>query len=181
MKWKQCTYLRSNFLPQKTLFFPHEKYFPKSFWLLFTFILCNFSVRTLKYFQKNCKLIFLSIKTLRNGPQKLLIIGPNPFISQSSPDHSPQLRNWFFILWNLGTRHLFSYLCNIIEEINTTESCIFKREYALKSWNCNPFFLLLMHYLTRIKYIRYILGSLINEVWGYLTFPLIYLCTTYVM
>jgi hypothetical protein len=34
----------------------------------------------------------LSIKTLKNGPQKLLIIGPDPFISQSSPDHSPQPR-----------------------------------------------------------------------------------------
>ena len=33
----------------------------------------------------------MSIKTLKNGPQKLLIIGPNPFISQSSPDHSPEL------------------------------------------------------------------------------------------
>ena len=55
----------------------------------------------------------MSIKTLKNGPQKLLIIGPDPFISQSSPDHSPQptAQNWFFILWNLGTRHLFSYLC----------------------------------------------------------------------
>ena len=34
----------------------------------------------------------MSIKTLKNGPQKLLIIGPDPFISQSSPDHSPQPR-----------------------------------------------------------------------------------------
>ena len=34
----------------------------------------------------------MSIKTLKNWPQKLLIISPNPFISQSSPDHSPQPR-----------------------------------------------------------------------------------------
>ena len=40
-------------------FSPINKYFPKFFWLLFTFfILCNFSVWTLKYFQKNFKLIF---------------------------------------------------------------------------------------------------------------------------
>ena len=54
----------------------------------------------------------MSIKTLKNGPQKLLIIGQDPFISQSSPEHSPQptAQNWFFILWNLRTRHLFSYL-----------------------------------------------------------------------
>ena len=74
--------------PKKTWFFPHKKEFPKFFWLLFTFILCNFSLRTLKYFQKNFK---LSIKTLKNLPQKLLIIDPNPFISHSSPDHSPEL------------------------------------------------------------------------------------------
>ena len=57
--------------------------------------------------------IFLTPKTWKNRPKKLLIIGPDPFISQSSPDHSPQPtpQNWFFILWNLGTRHLFSYLC----------------------------------------------------------------------
>ena len=30
------------------------------------------------------------MKTLKNRPQKLLIIGPDPFISQSSPDHSPE-------------------------------------------------------------------------------------------
>jgi hypothetical protein len=36
--------------------------------------------------------LIMSIKTLKNGPQKLLIIGPNPFISQSSPDHRPQPR-----------------------------------------------------------------------------------------
>ena len=28
--------------------------------------------------------------SLKNGPQKLLIISPNPFISQSSTDHSPR-------------------------------------------------------------------------------------------
>ena len=44
--------------PQKNYFFPHKKYFPKFFWLLFTFILCNFSLQTLKYFQKNFKLFF---------------------------------------------------------------------------------------------------------------------------
>ena len=31
-------------------------------------------------------------KNMKNGPQKLLIIGPDSFISQSSPDHSPQPR-----------------------------------------------------------------------------------------
>ena len=31
-------------------------------------------------------------KKWKNGPHKLLIISPDPFISQSSPDHSPQPR-----------------------------------------------------------------------------------------
>ena len=60
-------------------------------------------------FKKKLK-IFLTPKKWKNGPQKLLIIGPDPFISQSSPDQRPTAQNWFFILWNLGTRHLFSYL-----------------------------------------------------------------------
>ena len=54
---------------------------------------------------------FLTPKKWKKGPQKLVIIGPDPFISQSSPDQWPTAQNWFFILWNLGTRHLFSYLC----------------------------------------------------------------------
>ena len=73
-------------------------------------VLCNFSVRTL-VFQKKIFNFFLTPKKWKNGPQKLLIIGPDPFISQSSPDQRPTAQNWFFILWNLGTRHLFSYLC----------------------------------------------------------------------
>ena len=40
-----------------------------------------------KIFFKN----FLTPKKWKNGPQKLLIIGPDPFISQSSPDHIPEL------------------------------------------------------------------------------------------
>ena len=80
-------------LALKNWFSPHKKYFPKLFSLVFIFILCNFSVQTLKYFQKNLEFNFLSIKTLKNGPQKLLIIGPDPFISQSAQatPHSPEL------------------------------------------------------------------------------------------
>ena len=52
-----CIYTQI-FSPKKTGLFTHKKYFQKLFWLLFTFILCNFSVRALKYFLKNLKLIF---------------------------------------------------------------------------------------------------------------------------
>ena len=34
----------------------------------------------------------LTPKKWKNGPQKLLIIGPDPFFPQSSPGHSPQPR-----------------------------------------------------------------------------------------
>ena len=44
-------YLHTNFKPQKTGFSPVENTF-QNFFDLFTFILCNFSVQTLKYFQK---------------------------------------------------------------------------------------------------------------------------------
>ena len=55
--------LTLNFLALKNWFLPCKKYFPNLFLLLFTFILCNFSVLTLKYFHKNLNLIFC--------PQKL--------------------------------------------------------------------------------------------------------------
>ena len=45
-------------------------------------------------------------------PKKLLIIGPDPLShSPVQPRPQPTAQNWFSISWNLGTRHLFSYLC----------------------------------------------------------------------
>ena len=41
------------FCPKKTSSSPIKNTFQIFFWLLFTLILCNFSVQTLKYFQKN--------------------------------------------------------------------------------------------------------------------------------
>ena len=67
---------------KKPGFFPHKKYFPKILWLLFTFILCNFSVRTLKYLKKKW-INFFSTKTLKNGSEKFLIIGPQPTAQNS--------------------------------------------------------------------------------------------------
>ena len=82
------------------------------FCLLFTFILCNFSVRILKYFQKRIKLFFVH-KNFKKRASKVAHNQPKPFYFtvQSSPDHSPLPRiDFSYILWNLGTRHLFSYL-----------------------------------------------------------------------
>ena len=47
----------------------------------------------MQLFSADC--IFLTPKKWKNQPQKLLIIGPDPFISQSSPNQSPQPRTVF--------------------------------------------------------------------------------------
>ena len=73
-----CIYTQI-FSPNKTWFFLHKKYFPSFFWILFTFILCNFSVQT--FFKKILNWFFVCKNWKKNGPQKLLIIGPDPFIS----------------------------------------------------------------------------------------------------
>ena len=50
-----------------------------------------FSADAIVFSKKNLNL-FLTPKKWKNGPQKLLIISPNTFISHFSPDHSLQLR-----------------------------------------------------------------------------------------
>ena len=50
------------------------------------------------------------IKTLKNGPQKLLIIGPNPFISHSSPDHNPQPRI-YLTYYEISGPNICSLIC----------------------------------------------------------------------
>ena len=47
-------------------------------------------VGTTMVFSKKILKSFLTPKKLKNGPQKLLIIGPDSFFQLSSPDHSPQ-------------------------------------------------------------------------------------------
>ena len=64
--------------------------------------------------KKSLKNFFLPMKNWKKHSKKLLIIGPNPFITQSSPGQRPTVQNWFSILWNLGTRDLFSYLWYLV-------------------------------------------------------------------
>ena len=68
------------------------KFIPKLKKTKNNFIQCNFSVRTLQYFQKILKLFFVH-ENFKNGPQKLLIIGPQTFFSQYCPaaKTSPEL------------------------------------------------------------------------------------------
>ena len=55
---------------------------------------------------------FLTPKKWKNGPQKLLIIGPDPFISQSSPDHSPQPRI-DFSYYEISGPDICSLICGL--------------------------------------------------------------------
>ena len=71
---------------------------------------------------------FLTLKKWKNGSQKLLIIGPDPFFSTNQPRPQPKAQNWFSISWNFGIRHLFSYLwikCTYSSEIRFRVSTLF--------------------------------------------------------
>ena len=88
---KEIQYLHSNSTQilalEKNVFFQFFGF--KKIFFFVKKVLCNFSVRTLQCFQIFFLNFFLPWKSEKNGPQKLLIIGPDPFIPQSSPDHSP--------------------------------------------------------------------------------------------
>ena len=77
-------------------------------------------------------------KKWKNGPQKLLMIGPDPIISQSSPDQRPTAQNRFSISWNLGTRYLFSYLIYFVGPFRCLNS---REEKSLNFFLYNQFFL----------------------------------------
>ena len=55
-------------------------------------------------------IVFFDPEKVKKQASKVAHNPPNPlfFTVQSRPQ--PTAQNWFFILWNLGTRHLFSYL-----------------------------------------------------------------------
>ena len=52
-------------------------------------------------------------KKLKKPASKVAHNRPRPFFPTIQPRPQPTAQNWFFILWNLGTRHLFSYLCTV--------------------------------------------------------------------
>ena len=64
-------------------------------------------------FSKKFEINFLLIKTLKNGPQKLLIIDPNLFFSQSSPAHSPHPRI-DFSYYKYVPRHICLLICEMM-------------------------------------------------------------------
>ena len=63
-------------------------------------------------FSKKFKKFFLTPKKWKNGPQKLLIIGPDPFILQSRPDHSP-LPRIDFSYYEISGPDICSLICEL--------------------------------------------------------------------
>ena len=74
---------------------------------------------------------FLVPKKWKNGPQKLLIINPDHFISQYSPDHSPQPRIDFSYFEISGT-DICSLIC-ILESRQMSWNLLF---LILKTRGC---------------------------------------------
>ena len=62
-------------------------------------------------FSKKLKKNFFDPEKVKKWASKVAHNRPRPFYFTVQPRPQPTAQNWFFILWNLGTRHLFSYLC----------------------------------------------------------------------
>jgi hypothetical protein len=85
-----CIYTK-NFSPKKTGFLPIKNTSQIFFEFCLPLFYATFQCGPWKIFKKKLNQFFVN-QNFKNGHQKLLIIGTNPFISQSSPDHSPQPR-----------------------------------------------------------------------------------------
>ena len=107
-----CIYFQIS-SPKKLVFLPKE-ILSKIFLTYF----CLYSMQLFsadpKIFSKKLQINFLSMKTLKKTGLKVAHNWPRPFYFTVQPRPQPTAQNWFFILWNLGTRHLFSYLCFVL-------------------------------------------------------------------
>ena len=61
-------------------------------------------------FSKKIKKKIFDPEKVKKRASKVAHNRPRPFYLTVQPRPQPTAQNWFFILWNLGTRHLFSYL-----------------------------------------------------------------------
>ena len=81
---------------------------------------------------------FSTPKTWKDRPQKLVIIGPDPFISQSSPDHSPQPRIDFSYC-EISGPDICSLICDtqylLITKMTLLESFDRTKEKKFKSFH----------------------------------------------
>ena len=101
-------YLHSNFnfspkIKQFFHFFGFIKF--KKIYLCKKGIMQLFSADAIVFSKK-----ILTPKKWKKQASKVAHNGPRPFFFTVQPRPQPTAQNWFFILCNFGTRHLFSYL-----------------------------------------------------------------------
>ena len=89
-----------------------------------------------KTFSKTFWINFLSIKTFKNWPQELLIIRQDPFISLSSPDHSPQLRI-DFSYYEISWPDICSLICDQDVHLLLTLLLLLKYQFYMP-WKIQP-------------------------------------------
>ena len=99
-------YVCGIFSPKKC-FFWNKNFFQKIFFLHFFY--ATFHCERYSVFKKELK-EFFDPEKVKKRASKVAPNRPRPFYRTVQPRPQPTVQNWFSISWNLGTRHLFSYL-----------------------------------------------------------------------
>ena len=108
-------YLHSNstqILALKKMVFLKKKIFPKKIIFFLPFFYATFQCGRYGVFKKKLK-YFFDPEKVKKRASKVAHNRPRPFYFTVQPRPQPTAQNWFFILWNLGTRHLFLSLIHI--------------------------------------------------------------------
>ena len=112
--------------------------FPKKKDFFLPFFYATFQCGRYGVFKKIKKKIFDPEKVKKRA-SKVAHNLPRPFYSTVQPRPKPKTQNWFSILWNLGTRHLFSYLWYIVHRFQTglkfiVRHSIIKMYFQFRPW-----------------------------------------------
>ena len=116
-------------------------------------------------FSKKSLTIFFDPEKMKKRASKVAHNRSNPFFFTVPPRPEPTAQNWFFILWNLGTRHLFSYLCLKRGQIKKIKA-LFCVSYGL--FDVTNFFYLTTLWVLGQKFLKFFHCKKI--FWNYLTF-----------
>ena len=100
-----CSY-SGIFSPKKNWFFWDKIFFQKFFWKILTLFYATFQCgrNNVKKIQKK---FFFAHEKLKKPPKKVAQNRPRPLFPTVQPRPQPTAQNWFSILRNFGTRHLF--------------------------------------------------------------------------
>ena len=94
------------------MFFLKKKILPKkNNFFFYLFFYATFQCGRCSVFKKVLK-GFFDPQKVKKRASKVAHNQPRPFFPTVQPRPQPTAQNWCFILWNLGTRYLFSYLWN---------------------------------------------------------------------